>query len=343
MKALVLETPGEVPVLAVRDVPVPSPGPGDVLVKVLACGFCHHDLLVMSGRLCRGVAPRPVLGHEIAGEVVEVGPEVAHLRPGHRVVSILTDACGQCERCLSGREHRCMNGQGVGHSAPGGFAQYVRLREFSLVPVPPSIPPERACLLACPVGVALKGVQDIGGVCSGETVLVTGAGGGLGIHAVQVARLLGARVLAVTSSPAKAEGLRRAGAHQVLPASDPSFSEVALALTGDRGVDLVVDTVGSPLFPQALECLAQYGRVVVLGEVTGRPVSLNLAEMLFRDARIFAASGVSRQHVARAAELVARGDLTPVVALTLGLGEVSQAYRMASMRRLLGRAVVVPW
>ncbi len=124
MRALVLEKPGRPPVLAVRETPIPSPGPGEVLVEVVACGFCHHDLLVMAGVLRRGVKPGVILGHELSGTVVQTGDGVRSVETGDRVVSLLTNACGRCERCLSGREHRCAYGEGIGHGRDGGFAEF---------------------------------------------------------------------------------------------------------------------------------------------------------------------------------------------------------------------------
>ena len=143
MKALVIkqtarETGGE-PVLAVEDVPTPRPGPRQALVRVTACGFCHHDRAVMAGTLRRGVGPGVILGHEISGVVEEAGSSVAGLRAGDRVVSILTEACGVCDRCAVGREHRCREGQGIGHGRDGGFAEFVALSEHSLVRFRPFI------------------------------------------------------------------------------------------------------------------------------------------------------------------------------------------------------------
>ena len=122
MKALVLErrTSGA-PKLRMRDVPRPEPGPHDALVRVLACGLCHHDKLAMEGMLRRGIRSPVILGHEICGDVEEVGSEVTLVQPGQRVVPLLTQACGSCERCLAGKEHRCLNGKGIGHGEDGGF------------------------------------------------------------------------------------------------------------------------------------------------------------------------------------------------------------------------------
>ncbi len=350
MRALVLETPGIPPSLAVREVPTPTPAAGEVLVRVKACGFCHHDLLVMAGVLRRGVRPGVVLGHEIAGEVVQVGPEVTSLQPGDQVVSLLTNACGRCHRCRQGREHRCLRGEGIGHRRDGGFAEYVALSEFSLLPIPMGITSSDAesALLACPIGVVVQAIQRVAQLESGESLLVTGAGGGLGVHAVQLGASLGARVLAVTSSPEKVAALEELGASAVLEAGDAAanggtgvdFSELALAMTDGQGVDVVLDTVGSARFPSAWRCLSQYGRLVLLGEVTGGPVELNLAEVIFRDARLLGSSGVSRSMVQRAGELVGQGRLKPVVDRVLTLEEAATAFELLSSRQVLGRLVL---
>ncbi len=348
MRALVLEQPGRPPTLSVREVPAPNPGPGEALVEVAACGFCHHDLLVMAGVLRRGVKPDVVLGHEIAGVVARLGEGVTTLEAGDHVVSLLTNACGRCDRCRQGQEHRCRQGVGIGHGRDGGFAEYVVIAESSLVAIPKSLDLTGAALLACPLGVVLQAMQQVARLRPGETVLVTGSGGGLGVHAVQVGTALGARVLAVTSSPEKAPALAQLGAAEVVEVGPPStssgqaldFSEVVLALTQDQGADVIIDTVGSPLFPSTWRSLAQYGRLVLLGEVAGSPVEVPLAEVIFRDARILASSGVSRSLVHQAAGLVSLGRVRPVVSQVLPLEKAATALELVASRRALGRIVL---
>ena len=333
---------GDPPLLEVIDIPTPSPGPRQALVQVTACGFCHHDRSVMAGVLRRGVRSGVILGHEISGLVVETGNDVTGLREGDQVVSILTEACGHCDRCSNGREHRCREGEGIGHGRDGGFAGYVALSEHSLVKAPEGVDPVGAALLACPMGVALQAVQETAHVVPGETVVVTGAGGGLGSHAVQAAAALGARVLAVSSSPEKENALRDLGAAEVLGDGGLDFAELVMAMTGDEGAAVVIDTVGSALFPSTLGSLAQFGRLVLLGEILGQSVSLNPAEVIFRDARVLGASGVSRAIVEQAGRMVLEGKLRPVVALELPLEQAGEAYRLVSERKPTGRIVLLP-
>ena len=340
MKALLLERAGQEPKVTPRDLPTPTLGTREVLVKVKACGFCHHDLLVMSGVLRRGIKLPLVLGHEVAGEVAQVGPEVTAVSPGDRVVCLPSDACGRCLECHRGREDRCINRRGLGHGVDGGLAEYLKVRESALVMVAPQIDWIQACLLACPIGVGLQAVSQAAQIKAGETVVVTGAGGGLGTHLLQVSKQRKARVLAVTSSEKKTEPLRELGADEVLITGELDFSEVVLALTEDRGADVVLDTVGSPLFPSTLRCLATNGRYVALGETSGREVSLNLAELIFRSARIIGSIGVTRMYVEEAAELVGQDKLRPVISHVLPWEEVMQARNLLQNREALGRVVL---
>lgn len=343
MRALVLENPGNSAALKVAEVPDPVAGPGKAMVQVAACGFCHHDLLVMKGVLRRGVNPGVILGHEISGTVREVGTGVTTVSPGDEVVALLTDACGRCDRCLQGLEHRCRYGQGIGHGRNGGFAEYVAVSEFSLVPLPLGLDLATAALFACPMGVALQGLQTAGRVQPGETLVVTGAGGGLGVHAVQLGAALGCRVLAVTSSPEKASQLADLGAGEVVETGELDFSEIVLALTGEEGAQVIIDTVGSALFPSTWRSLAQYGRWVMLGEVAGGAVELDLAEIIFRDARILGSSGVSRALIRQVADMTSQGLVKPIIDRTLPLEQVDIAFELLASRSALGRVLLDPW
>ena len=337
-----LEDPGTPPHLSVVDLPVPNPGPGEALVRVAACGFCHHDRLVMSGTLRRGVRPGVVLGHEIAGVVEEVGHAVNRVRPGDRVVSLLTNACGHCDRCKAGREHRCRSGEGIGHGRNGGFAEYVTVSQHSLAQVPDVVELPSAALLACPAGVALQALMAVE-ASAGETVVVTGAGGGLGVHAVQLAAALGARTLAVTSSPHKAQAIAGYGADEVIEAGELDFAEIVMALTADEGADVVIDTVGAATLRSSVRSLAQYGRLALLGEVGGEGNLRGvIPEIVFHDARVMGVSGVSRKTLEWAIALAAEGKLRPVLQEVMPLEEAGRALEMVESRAVLGRVGLAP-
>ena len=343
MSALIVTEPGPRPGVQVTSRPTPVPDADEALVRVATCGFCHHDRLVMDGTLRRGVAPGVALGHEITGSVAALGENVTDLQIGDRVVSLLTAACGRCQPCQSGYEHRCQIGAGIGHGRDGGFAEYLALPAASLVVVPRDIPTSQAALLACPSGVALEALEATA-VQSGEMVVVTGAGGGLGTSAVQLAANLGATVIAITSSPGKKPGLEALGATHVMETDpDLDFSEIVMALTDDAGADVVIDTVGPPLWPSTLRCLGQRGRLALLGDLTGQTVPLRLAEVIFRDLRIVGHSGVSRSTLQRVVSMASRGVLQPVVAHTLPMtpNGLMQAWQLVAGQPPLGRVVLL--
>ena len=340
MRALMLESPGTPPRLSVVDLPMPRPEPGEALVRVAACGFCHHDRLVMSGVLRRRVRPEVVLGHEIAGVVEEVGDDVDRVNPGDRVVSLLTNACGHCDRCRMGREHRCRNGEGIGHGRNGGFAEFVAVSQHSLVKLPDALDLTSAALLACPAGVALQALMAVE-ASVGETVVITGAGGGLGIHAVQLAAAFGARTLAVTSSPQKAQAIAAYGADEVIEAGELDFAEIVMALTADEGAGVVIDTVGAATLRSSVRSIAQYGRLALLGEVGGEGNLRGvIPEIVFRDARVMGVSGVSRSALEWAVGLAAEGKLTPVLQEVMPLEGAIRALEMVESRAVLGRVAL---
>lgn len=339
MKALLLQQPGPNSHLTLTDLPNPTLGDSDALVQVKACGLCHHDLLVINGALRRGVQTPLIPGHEVAGVVTQVGSSVTTLRPCDHVVSLLTDGCGSCHFCVQNLQRLCPEGQAIGHGMKGGMAQYLAARESILVKIPKEIPWPHAALLACPISVALKAVEQAR-IRPNQTVLITGSSGGLGSHLIQLANLRGARVLAITSNESNAPALEALGASDVIPTGDLDFSEIVLALTEDRGADTVLDTVGSPLFPQTLRSLAPNGRLILLGEVERAKAEVPLPEIIFRELKILGSVGTSRRHVEQAARLVADGKIRPVIAHTLPWTQWQTALQLIQQRRHVGRIVL---
>ena len=339
MKALFVKNPGQVPDLEVREVKTPTPGAGEVLVEVDSAGLCGHDIAIMTGLLRRGVDHNVILGHEISGRIAEVGEGVSGVSEGDAVVASLTAFCGECDRCASGLDYRCRYGLGVGHGINGGFAEYVALPARSVTPITEGIDLAGAALLACPIGVCVRALK-VAGVSAGESVLVTGAGGGLGVHAIQVAASLGAQVFAATSSAEKLDALERYAPGGVILGGDLDFSELALAFTEDEGVDVVVDTVGSAVVESSVRSLAQYGRMVMLGEVAGGRASVRLTDIMFRDATLRGSTGANREDIATAVKLVAQGEVEPVIHATASLEDAAQWVQMVTERSVVGRVVV---
>lgn len=342
MRAVVAREVGGIDVLEVTNVDKPDPGTRQVLIKVRGSGVCYHDVINRRGGFPRTEFPA-ILGHEIAGEVVGVGPGVREFSVGDRVATIQLQPCGTCEYCRQGRESLCRRGAGLfGEETPGGYAEYVAADVNALVPLPDDVTAEVGSILACAVGTALHAIRARARVTVGETVLITGASGGVGAHAVQLARLAGARVLAVTSSPSKGDLLAQLGAHDVIVSEDLDFSSQAKKLTAGAGVDAVLEIVGARTFPASLRSLRAGGRLVFIGNVTAETVSVAPALTILKELALMGADACTRQELADVIELVRRGQIEPVIDRTLPLEEAAEAHRLLESREVRGRVVLVP-
>ena len=216
--------------------------------------------------------------------------------------------------CRGGHETSCPERIFLGDAGlNGGYAELVCVDADAALKVPAGISAEEAAIVACTIGTELNAVRDVGRVRLGERVLVTGAGGGLGLHGVQLSRLAGAFTIAVTTTAAKAARIREAGADEVIVVErGEDFSGEVRRLTGGRGVDAVIDNVGSPVFEAVRRSTADGGRIVLVGQLTGEFVAINPAQLFLRNISILSAKGVSRSQLADALDLVARRRIKPV-------------------------------
>lgn len=328
--------------LVVQDVEEPKPGNGQVLVAVKGSGVCHHDVINRNGGFPRTVFPA-ILGHEIAGEIVEVGSGVRGFKVGDRVATLQLQPCGVCRACRQGRESLCREGTGFfGEESPGGYAEFVAADESALVHLPSDVSAEVGSVLACAVGTALHAIRDRAQLRVGETVLITGASGGVGVHAIQLARLAGARVIAVTSSPSKADDLSRIGADDVVVSEDLDFAQQVKKLTSDEGVDAVLEIVGARSFPASLRSMRSGGRLVFVGNVTAQKVSVAPAMTILKELTIMGSDACTRQELVDVIDLVRRGVLLPVIDRKLPLTSAAEAHRLLEDREVKGRIVLVP-
>lgn len=343
MKALVLNSDGGTPRLDSSEIARPVPDSNEVLVRVAACGVCYHDVAVVQGTLRRGVKPGVVPGHEVSGVIEEVGDAVNSIQVGDRIVCSLTTFCSDCERCAAGNEYRCIRGEGFGHAIDGGFTQFMAVPASSVIPIPATVDIVQAALIACPIGVAIRAIHEAARLQPGETALVAGAGGGLGVHLAQVAAAVGAGVFAVTTSPEKLDPLDSLpGVETILSDGELDFSEIVMALTGDEGAQVALNPVGSSLFASCLASLSQFGRMVVLGEIAGRAARFNLAELLFRDATVVGSTGASPRHIRGAIDLVASGAVKPIISHQFTFDEATDALELMRAGDTFGRVALIP-
>jgi NADPH:quinone reductase-like Zn-dependent oxidoreductase len=343
MRAMVTSGPGDYDVMRLAEVPLPRPGPREVLVRTHASGVCYHDHLIRVGVMKRGIRFPLILGHEGAGVVEAVGEAVGSLKAGDRVACTQwTEACGLCRFCRSGRESLCSARKYFGHDRDGTYAEFFKIQEDSLLPLPEEISFDEGAILSCAVGTVLAALRDVGRLQAGESLLVTGAGGGLGVHAIQVGKLCGATVIAQTTSPDKAALMRDAGADAVVVARDGRFADEVRRLAGGEGVDVVCDNVGAPVFAEALRATARGARYVLVGELTGDSVTFNTARLFLKGVSLLSTTSTSRAQLAAVIDLVRRRRLRPVVTERFPLADAPRVHRLMVERRLSGRALVIP-
>jgi acryloyl-coenzyme A reductase len=343
MRAIVVDHPGEPSVLVSRLVPEPDIRPTDVRIAIEACGVCYHDVVVRNGTFRMGVAMPVIPGHEVAGIVESVGSAVRGFKPGDRVTATHhRHVCGQCHRCRGGREASCPEREFLGDAGlNGGYAELVAIGEENVVPLPEEIPFAEGAIVACAIGTELNAVRDVGQVKPGERVLVSGAGGGVGIHGVQLARLAGAFTIAVTSSREKAELIQAAGADHVLVIQrGEDFSPRVKALTDGEGVDVAIDNVGTPLFHSTRRSLAEGGRWVLVGQVTGDFVNVSPAQLFLHDLSLLSAKGVSRSQLQDCLALVRSGRIRPIVSDRFAFEDAAKAHAVVEAGATLGRIVL---
>lgn len=340
MQAVVLKAFGDVEQLQPQTVENPIPGSGEVLLRVRACGICYLDTIVRRGMRSRAKLPL-ILGHEIAGEVVEVGEGVKMTRPGDRVTCITHPGCGACDVCRSGRSNLCAKQQGMlGVEQDGGYAELVKVPERNLCVIPPGVSFEAAAIASCGIGAPYNGVCNVAKLRPGETALVTGAGGGLGVHTIQIARLAGARVIAVTGSEGKVRRLHELGADDVICSRGRDFSDEVKRLTGGKGVEVVVENVGSATFAGSFRSLSPGGRMVILGELSGTPVMLNPALLILKQITLCGTENASLGDLQHILELIRLGRIKPVISHVLPLAEAARGHRLMADRQHFGRIVL---
>jgi acryloyl-coenzyme A reductase len=342
MQAIVLSQFGAADQLALQSVADPRPGPGEVLLRVRACGVCYHDVINRRGSLPRTSVPA-ILGHEVAGEIIKLGDGVNGWCVGDRVATLQRLSCGACAACDAGRASLCKrDNRFFGEEIPGGYASLMVAPIAGIGRVPDGMPWAIAATVCCTAGTAVHVLRSRGRVRAGETVLVTGASGGVGLQTVQLARFDGARVIAVTSSDAKAAALYNAGAHEVIVAPTLDFAREVRRLTGGEGVQVAIEIVGSATFVQTLKAMASGGRVVVVGNLESGTVDVNPGLIIVKELEILGAYATTQAELETALALTHAGKLTPFVTEVLPLGAAAAAHHRLETRQVAGRLVLSP-
>ena len=323
MRAAVLEEFGKP--LAVRQMEVPGIGRHDALVKVRYCGVCGTDLKIRSGRW--GTADLPmIMGHEASGEVAEVGPEVSDFRPGDRVVVNFYVTCAMCGYCRQGRDTLCDHVRQHGFNIDGGFAEYFRTPAANLCRVPEHVPLEEACILACAVSTSYHAVTKRASIYPGTTVALVGTGG-VGLHALQMARLAGGWTVAVDVSEDRLAIARKLGADATVDAREGDFHQRVRELTDGQGVDVVMEFAANEhTLESSYLSLKRGGRLVFVGYGPEQPLTLKPHEAVRNELEVVGSRAASTQELRETMDLVAQGRIRPIIDQYLPLDDVEHAY-----------------
>ncbi|MBI1967060.1 MAG: zinc-binding dehydrogenase [Gemmatimonadetes bacterium] len=325
MKAAVFYGPNRP--LEIADVPTPRPGAGEVLVRIAGCGLCHTDLHYLDHGVKTFKAPPLILGHEAAGIVAELGPGVTGRVVGDRVLIPSVLGCGYCEYCRQGRENLCSQMVMLGNNIDGGYAEMITVPGKDLLPVPPELPLERACVIADALSTPFHAVRRRARVRLGESVVVVGCGG-VGLNVVQCAAAAGGRVIALDLNDARLDLAKRLGAAVVINTTGIRRIDKKIRQLTDGGADVAIEAIGSPATIElAFGLLRRGGRLCVIG-YSPEPVSISAARLMYYELEVVGSLGCGAGEYREILALVAAGtlQLEPIVSGTLPLAEINTGF-----------------
>lgn len=325
MKAAVIEKQGGLENLVYRDWPDPIPRKGEVLLRVRACGLNHLDIFVRRGMPGFPVPVPFISGGDIAGDIAALGPGVNGWSIGDRAA-------------LHPVTHEGMMGEEI----PGGMAEYVRVPTENLIPLAPGLNFATAAAVPIAYGTAIRMLLQIGKIEPSDLVLVLGASGGVGIACVQIAKMLGARVIAAAGSEDKCKKLSEIGADYTIDYSKQDFSREAWTLSGKSGVDVIVNYTGGDTWIPSLRALKRRGKLLTCGATAGFDTKNDMRFIWVRELQILGSNGYSKQDIATALGHAAAGRVKPVISHRLPLSEAREAERLMEDRKFFGKIVLLP-
>jgi NADPH:quinone reductase-like Zn-dependent oxidoreductase len=342
MKAAVFDEHGGPEGLRITDMEMPDPGPGEVRIEVRAAGLNHLDLWVRRG-LPFAVPMPHIGGSDVAGLIHSIGPGVEGVPEGTRVVldpSVHYDWYDDEPRGVSIQDRVF----GVyGEHTQGGFAQYCVAPAANILEIPEHVSFETAAAASLTGVTAYRGLFGRGRLKSGERVLVTGASGGVSTIAVQLAKHAGATVFAVTSGAENCERVSALGADHVYDRLEGDWSKALFKDTGKRGVNLVLDSVGSPSWSQCLRALAVSGRLVSYGGTGGPKVESDIRTIFWKQLSLLGSTMGSPEEYRRVMRLVFAGAVAPVIHEVMPLDDLRRAHEMLEAGDVFGKLVLTPW
>ena len=346
MKAIVFSEHGGPEVLIYKDAPKPNIAADEVLVRVRACALNHLDLWVRRGLPGIQILLPHIPGSDISGEIAEIGelvnsgPSHTPLKVGQRVVLAPGVACGKCEACAIGADNRCRGYSLFGYMLDGGCAEYVRSPAANVIPIPDTLSFDEAAAIPVVFLTAWHMLVTRAQLQPGETVLVLAAGSGVGTAAIQIAKLMGARVIATAGTAAKLAKARELGADETINHSEQDILAEVRKLTSKRGVDVVIEHVGVATWEKSVASLANGGRLVTCGATTGYDARTDLRQLFAKNLSLLGSYMGSRGEFFRVLKLVIEKKLRPVIDRVLPLENCREAHELLENRGQFGKIVL---
>ncbi len=342
MKAAIFRQHGSPDVLEFADVPEPKLRANEVLISVKACALNHLDIFVRNGLPGIEIPLPHILGNDIAGVVQEVGELVTWVKPGDEVMVQPGVSCGHCEACLSGQDNLCREYDMIGYRRDGGYAELVAVPGANVFPKPSNLNWEEAAALPLVTVTAWHMLVGRAQLKPGEDILVHAAGSGVGSVAIQIAKLLGARVITTASSDEKLSKARELGADETINYTKEDWPKEVKRLTERRGVDVVFEHTGSATWPGSIASLKNNGRLVTCGATSGFDARTDLRQVFYRHLTILGSFMGSKAELLEAMKFVRKGKIKGVVDRTLPLSEARQAHELIENRAQFGKVVLLP-
>jgi len=340
MKAIVFHQHGGPEVLQYTDAAVPTLRANEVLVRVRACALNHLDLWVRGG-LPNVPIPLPhIPGSDIAGEIAQVGTQVSTVKVGQKVVLAPGVSCGKCTACITGLDNRCRQFSNLGYMIDGGCAEFVRCPEVNCLPYPENLTFEEAASIPLVFQTAWHMLITRAQLQPGEGVLILGAGSGVGSAAIQIAAMFGARIIATAGNEAKLEKAKQLGAAHLINHKTRKIRDEVRRITNKRGVDVVVEHVGTATWDESVASLAVGGRLVTCGATTGYDAKIDLRVLFARQLSLLGSYMGVKSELVTVLKLVASGQLQPVIDRVFTLSACADAHRYLETGEQFGKVVL---
>ena len=341
MKAVIFSQHGAPEVLQYTEVPNPQIKANEVLVEVRACALNHLDVWVRNGLPGIKIPLPHILGCDVAGVVREVGDLVTWTKAGDEVMVQPGVSCGHCPECLAGRDNMCDEYDIVGYRRDGGYADFVAVPGVNVIPKPKNLSWEDAAALPLVTLTAWHMLVARAQVQPGEDVLIHAAGSGVGSLGIQIAKLLGARVIATASSDEKLTKARELGADDAINYSSEDWPKQVKRLTNGRGVDVVFEHTGEATWPGSILSLKEGGRLVTCGATSGFDARTDLRHVFYRHLTILGSMMGSKADLLAAMKFIESGQIRAVVDRTLPLEEARKAHELMEDRAQFGKLVLL--